>query len=65
MCDISFSFISSSQTSRQKLFSEFFYSQAREDSGGGIFISEKVVRDLKSNISGLYKIFCFESWDRF
>ena len=59
-------FISSSGTSsRQKLFSEFFYLKVCEDSGGGIVVVGKVGRDLKLNESGFIKEFCFESGYRF
>ena len=45
-------FVSSSQTSsRQRWFSEFFYSKACERSGVGIAVAGKVGRDLKSNVS--------------
>ena len=51
MCDISFGFISSSQTSsRQRLFSEFFYLKACEESEAGIVLAGKVGRYLKSNL---------------
>ena len=63
-------FISSSRiSSRQKLFSEFFYLKAREKVDGGIVVAGKVGRDLKSNISSFIKLFgfffCFENGDRF
>ena len=47
------------------LFSEFFYLKACEESGGGIVVAGKVGRDLKSNVSGFIKDFCFESGYRF
>ena len=60
MCDISSGFISSSRTSsRQRLFSEFFYLKACKESGGGIVVAEKVGRDLKTNVSGFIKDFLF------
>ena len=49
-------FISSSRTSsRLRLFYEFFYLKACEESGGGIFEAGKVGRDLKSNVTGFIK----------
>ena len=64
MCDISFGFISSLRTSsRQTLFSEFFYLRACEESGVGIVVVGKVGRDLKSNASGFIKVFIlFWKW---
>ena len=53
-------FILSSRTSsRQILFSEFFYLKACEESGGSIVVAGKVGRDLKSNVSGFIKDFLF------
>ena len=53
MCNISFGFISSSQFfSRQRLFSEFFYLKACEESGVSIVVAGKLERDLKSKVSG-------------
>ena len=43
----------------QRLFSEFFYLKAREESGAGIVVTGKVGRDLKSNVSGFIKDFLF------
>ena len=56
-------FISYSRTSsRQRLFSEFFYLKACEESGGGIIIVEKFGRDLKTNVSGFIKDFLVWKW---
>ena len=53
---------SSRTSSRQRLFSEFFYLKACEESGGGIIVAGKVGRDLKSNVSGFIKDFLFWKW---
>ena len=59
-------FISSSRTSsRQRLFSEFFYLKACEENRGGIVVVGKLGRDLKSNVLGFIKDFCFENGDKF
>ena len=60
-------FISSSRTSsRQRLFSEFFYLKACQESGVGIVVARKVGRDLMSNVSDFIKDFlCLEGRDRF
>ena len=48
-------------SSRQSMFSEFFYLKACEESGGGLVIAGKVGRDLKLNVLAFIKIFfCFE-----
>ena len=58
MCDILFGFISSSRTSsRQRLFSEFFYLKACEKSGGVIVVVGKVGWNFKPNVSGIIKDF--------
>ena len=57
MCHILFGFISSSGTSRQRLFYEFFYLKACEESGKGIVIAEKVERYLKSMYQVLLRFF--------
>ena len=59
---IRFFFSSSRTSSRQKLFSEFFYLKAYEESGVGRVVSGKVAGDLKLNVSGSIKDFLFGKW---
>ena len=60
MCDILLGLILSSRTSsRQTLFSKFFYLKACEESGRGIVVAGKLRRDLKSNVSGFIQDFLF------
>ena len=46
-------------------FMSFFYLKACEESRGGIVVAGKVGRDLKLNVTGFIKDFCFESGNRF